>query len=72
MGGGRGATRGTTAGRSKTDNSEEAMKELEDRTELIAERRKHLGDSDREANQEARLAAGRLDTAVDRTGGDVR
>lgn len=73
---GRGAA-GRTAARAgsitrKNDNSEEAMKELEDRVALIAERRKRLADTEREANQEARLAAGRLDTAEIRTGEDVR
>jgi hypothetical protein len=80
-GGARGAGRGS-AGRGagvpggryggKQDNSEQAMKELEDRNALIAERRKRLADVEREANQEARLAAGRLDTAELRTGEDVR
>ena len=56
----------------KNDNSEEAMKELEDRNALIADRRKRLADSDREINQEARLAAGRLETALLRSGEDVR
>ena len=73
MGGGRG--RGTGApGRyaGKQDNSEQATKELEDRTAMMAESRKRLADGDREANQEARLAAGRLDTAELRTGEDVR
>lgn len=80
MGGGRGTPRGGIsrtgpgAGRTagKTDNSEEAMKELEDRVALIAERRKSLADGDREASQEARLSAGRLDTAEARGGEDVR
>ena len=56
----------------KSDNSEEAMKELEDRVALIADRRKRLADTEREAGQEVRLAAGRLDTAETRTGEDVR
>jgi hypothetical protein len=59
-------------GGNRNDNSEEAMKELEDRNALIAERRKRLADGEREANQEARLAAARLDTAEVRSGEDVR
>jgi hypothetical protein len=72
---GGGAARGATGpGRyaGKNDNSEQAMKELEDRNNMIAERRRRLADADREANQEARLALGRLDTAELRTGEDVR
>jgi hypothetical protein len=80
-GGARGGTRGGArgpgqpAGRyggAKNDNSEAAMKELEDRVALIADRRKRLADSEREINQEARLAAGRLETAIVRSGEDVR
>jgi hypothetical protein len=73
-GGGYGRGVGTGFGRygPKNDNSEEAMKELEDRNALIADRRKRLADSDREINQEARLAAGRLETALLRSGEDVR
>ena len=80
-GGGRGAGRGYGRGMGgggfgrygpKNDNSEEAMKELEDRNALIADRRKRLADSDREINQEARLAAGWLETALFRSGEDVR
>ena len=71
---GRGVPGGGGFGRygGKNDNSEEAMKELEDRNALIADRRKRLADSDREINQEARLAAGRLETALLRAGEDVR
>ena len=51
---------------------EQALADLEDRKNLIAERRKRLADGDRAANQEARLAADRLDAVSDRLGDFVR
>jgi hypothetical protein len=51
---------------------EQALADLEDRKNLIAERRKRLADGDRAANQEARLAADRLGAVADRIGDDVR
>jgi hypothetical protein len=56
----------------KNASNAQALAELEDRKTLIAERRRRLIDGDREANQEARLAAARLDAASFRTGADVR
>ena len=51
---------------------EQALADLEDRKNLIAERRKRLADGDRAVNQEARLAADRLLAVADRLGDDVR
>lgn len=51
---------------------EQALADLEDRKNLIAERRKRLAESDREANQELRLAADRVHAISDRLGDDVR
>lgn len=51
---------------------EAALAELEDRKNLIAERRKRLADADRAANQEARLASERIRALADRLGDDVR
>lgn len=51
---------------------EQALAELEDRKNLIAERRKRLADADRTANQEARLASERMRALADRLGDDVR
>jgi hypothetical protein len=45
---------------------------MEDRKNLIAERRARLNDNDRTANQEARLAAARLAAADRRCADDVR
>jgi hypothetical protein len=54
------------------NQGEQALAELEDRKNLIAERRKRLADNDRVAHQEARLAADRLAAAGERCGDDVR
>ena len=77
MRGGAGGGVGMGAGRftgkgSKGNNSEQALAELEDRKNSIAEARSRLGDSDRAANQEARLAAARFAAADDRVGDDIR
>ena len=54
------------------NQGEQALAELEDRKNLIAERRKRLADADRAANQEARLASERLRALAERLGDDVR
>ena len=51
---------------------EQALADLEDRKNLITERRKRLADGERAVNQESRLAAARLAAASDRVGDDVR
>ena len=51
---------------------EQALADLEDRKNLIAERRKRLAHGDRAANQEARLAAARMSSVSDQLGDDVR
>lgn len=51
---------------------EQALADLEDRKNLITERRSRLADGDRAANQEARLAADRLGAVAEHIGDDVR
>ncbi len=60
------------AGKNKGAQGEQALAELEDRQNLIKDRRSRLAENDRSLNQEARLAAMRLAAAVDRVGDDVR
>lgn len=76
MGGGFGGIGGLGgflgAGKNKGAQGEQALAELEDRQNLIKDRRARLSENDRASNQEARLAALRLAAAVDRVGDDVR
>ncbi len=51
---------------------EQALADLEDRKNLITERRKRLADGDRAVNQESRLAADRLNAVANHMGDDVR
>ena len=71
-GGGRYGGGGKGGGGAGTGSGDQSLAELEDRKTMIAERRRRLSDTDREANQEARLAAARLDGAVARAGDDIR
>ena len=52
--------------------NDQALGELEDRKSMITERRHRMADSERETNQENRLAASRVAAAVLRAGDDIR
>jgi hypothetical protein len=72
MGGGFGMGRGGTGQSGNSAKEWEVLQNLEERKKLVKERRQRLIDQDRKVQQEALLAANRLDNAIDQTMEGVR